>query len=153
MGQILDEVLAFLEADNWPYSKIEDKPVYKTGFEGKNGQFTCYAQERDQQQQFVFYSVFPVRAPENKLPEVAEFITRANFGMIIGNFELDYTDGEIRYKTSVDAEDIEFTEPLVRHLIYANVLTLDKYFPGLMRVLYAGIAPLDAIGEVEKGQD
>jgi hypothetical protein len=26
---------------------------------------------------------------------------------------------------------------------------MDKYFPGLMRVLYAGIAPLDAIEEVE----
>ena len=26
---------------------------------------------------------------------------------------------------------------LMRNLIYANVLTMDKYFPGLMRVLYA----------------
>ena len=149
MGRILEGIEHFLEQDNWPYSLVEGKPVYKTGFEGKNGQYTCFAQEREEQQQFVFYTVFPVRVPENKLQEVSEFITRANYGMIIGNFELDFSDGEIRYKTSVDVEDIEFSEALIRHLIYANVLTMDKYFSGLMRVLYAGIPAADAIEEVE----
>ena len=149
MGRILDAVKQFLDEDDWPYSLMDERPVYKTGFEGKNGQFTCYAQERAEQQQFVFYSIFPVRVPDNKLAELSEFITRANYGMIIGNFELDYADGEIRYKTSVDVEDVDLVEPLVRHMMYANVLTMDKYFPGLMRVLYAGISPADAVGEVE----
>jgi hypothetical protein len=149
MGRILEAVGQFLEEDDWPYSLMDNRPVYKTGFEGKNGQFTCYAQERTEQQQFVFYSIFPIKVTENKMNELAEFITRANYGMIIGNFELDYADGEIRYKTSVDVEDVDMVEPLVRHLIYANVLTMDKYFPGLMRVLYAGIPPADAVNEVE----
>lgn len=149
MGRILDAVERFLCSDDWPVSQVEGRTVVKTGFEGKNGQFTCYAQERYEQDQLVFYSIFPVRTPENKTHEVAEFITRANYGMIIGNFELDYSDGEIRYKTSVDVEDSEITEPLIRHMIYANVLTMDKYFPGLMRVLYAGIDPVSAINEVE----
>jgi hypothetical protein len=149
MGRILDMVKRFLEQDDWPVSMVEGRSVVKTGFEGKNGQFTCYAQERKEQEQFVFYSIFPVRTPENKMSEVAEFITRANYGMIIGNFEVDYGDGEIRYKTSVDVEESDFSEPLARHMIYANVLTMDKYFPGLMRVLYAGINPVSAIEEVE----
>ena len=149
MGRIIEGIEQFLKQDNWPYSIVTGKPVYKTGFEGKNGQYTCFAQEREEQQQFVFYTVFPVHVPENKLQAVSEFITRANYGMIIGNFELDFADGEIRYKTSVDVEDIEFSEALIRHLIYANVLTMDKYFSGLMRVLYAGIPAADAIEEVE----
>ncbi len=153
MGRILDIAKQFLEKDDWPVSMVEGRAVVKTGFEGKNGQFTCYAQERKEQDQFVFYSIFPVRTPENKMSEVAEFITRANYGMIIGNFELDYGDGEIRYKTSVDVEDTDFNEPLVRHMVYANVLTMDKYFPGLMRVLYAGINPVSAIEEVEGAEE
>jgi hypothetical protein len=72
--------------------------------------------------------------------------------MIIGNFEMDYSDGEIRYKTSVDIEDVDLSEPLLRHMIYANVLTMDKYFPGLMRVLYGGISPVVAIEEVEAAE-
>ncbi len=153
MGRILETVERFLKSDDWPVSPVEGRTVIKTGFEGKNGQFTCYAQERNEQEQFVFYSIFPVRTPDDKMNEVAEFITRANYGMIIGNFELDYGDGEIRYKTSVDVEDMEIREPLVRHLVYANVLTMDKYFPGLMRVLYAGIDPVNAIAEVEGAEE
>ncbi|MBE0697484.1 MAG: YbjN domain-containing protein [Anaerolineaceae bacterium] len=153
MGRILESIGKFLAADDWPHSLMDDRTVYKTGFEGKNGQFTCYAQERGEQDQFVFYSIFPVRVPAERMGEVAEFITRANYGMIIGNFELDYSDGEIRYKTSVDMEEVEVVEALVRHMIYANVLTMDKYFPGLMRVLYAGIAPADAVEEVEGGTE
>lgn len=153
MGRILEAVRRFLEEDDWPISQVEGRSVYKTGFEGKNGQFTCYAQERTEQDQFVFYSVFPVRAPDSKQADVAEFLTRANYGMIIGNFELDYADGEIRYKTSVDVEELDVIDPLIRHMIYANVLTMDKYFPGLMRVLYAGIAPMDAIEEVEGAEE
>ena len=140
MGRILDAVGRFLDQDDWPHNLIDGRAVYKTGFEGKNGQFTCYAQERTEQDQFVFYSVFPVRAPENRIPDVAEFVNRANYGMIIGNFELDYNDGEIRYKTSVDVEEVDIVEPLIRHLIYANVLTMDKYFPCL---LYTSPSPRD----------
>jgi hypothetical protein len=151
MGRILSAVEKFLKEDDWPYNLIEGRSVFKTGFEGKNGQFTCYAQERVEQDQFVFYSIFPVRAAENKINDVAEFITRANYGMIIGNFELDYSDGEIRYKTSVDVEDIHQIEPLVQHIMYSNVLTMDKYFNGLMRVLYGGIDPADAVEEIEGG--
>ncbi len=153
MGRILEVIGSFLEEDDWPLNLVEGRTVYKTAFEGKNGQFTCYAQERTEQEQFVFYSIFPVRTPDNKMSEITEFITRANYGMIIGNFEVDFSDGEIRYKTSVDVEDVEFNEPLVRHMVYANVLTMDKYFPGLMRVLYAGIDPVDAIAEVEGAEE
>jgi len=153
MGRILEIIEKFLKEDDWPYSLVEGRAVYKTGFEGKNGQFTCYAQERVEQQQIVFYAIFPVRAPENRMADVAEFIVRANYGMIIGNFEMDYSDGEIRYKTSVDVEDVTVEDALVRHLIYANVMTMDKYFPGLMRVLYAGIDPVIAIEEVEGAEE
>jgi hypothetical protein len=151
MGRILDAVGQFFKADDWPHTLMEEKSAYKTGFEGKNGQFNCYAQERAELDQFVFYAVFPVRASESVMPAVVEFITRANSGMIIGNFELDYADGEIRYKTSVDVEDVDALEPLIRHLVYASVVTMDKYFKGLMRVIYAGISPADAITEVEGG--
>ena len=153
MGRILTAIEDFLVEDDWPYNLVEGRTAYKTGFEGKNGQFTCYAQEREEQEQFVFYSIYPVRAPESMLNMVAEFTTRANYGMIVGNFELDYTDGEIRYKTSIDLEGVRSVKALVRHAIYANVLTMDKYFPGLMRVLYAGIEPAAAIEEVEGAPD
>jgi hypothetical protein len=149
MGKIQDTIIEFFKTDDWPYTQMEGKTVLRTGFNGANGQWTCYAQERMDQEQLVFYSVFPIKAPPDKLYTVAEFITRANYGMVIGNFEMDFGDGEIRYKTSLDIEGETLTDGLVHHIVYANVFTMDKYFPGFMKVIYSGQAPEEAVEEVE----
>lgn len=149
MGKILDAVQRFFEQDEWPFTQLEDSLILKTGFNGDNGQFTCFAQEREQQQQFVFYSVAPVKVPEKDRLAVAEFLTRANYGLIIGNFELDFSDGEVRYKTSLDVENAELSEALVKNLVYAAVLTMDRYITGMMRVVYGGATPVEAIQEIE----
>jgi hypothetical protein len=149
MGRILDAMESFFKKDDWPYTKLEDRPIHRTGFNGKNGQWTCFSQERTDQEQLVFYSVLPIKVPEDKRFTIAEFITRANYGMVIGNFELDFSDGEIRYKTSIDVEGEELTEGMIHHLVYANVYTMDRYFPGFMKILYSGTLPEDAIKEVE----
>ena len=128
---------------------MEGKTILRTGFSGKNGKWTCFAQARESQQQFIFYSVCPNAAPEDKRPPAMEFITRANYGLVIGNFEMDISDGEIRYKTSIDVEGGELTHVLIRQVVYSNVMTMNKYLPGLMSVLYANVSPEQAIHTIE----
>ena len=149
MGKILDAVTAYLDSDNWPYEKMEDDFVVRVLFRGDNAQFACFAQAREEQQQFVFYSICPVAVPEHKRPEIAEFITRANFDMVIGNFELDYEDGEVRFKTSIDVEGADLLSTLIKPILYANVLMMDQYLPGMMGVIYADKTPADAVAQVE----
>jgi hypothetical protein len=152
MERIYEAVTAYLEADGWPYEKIENETVARVLFQGENAQFACFAQAREDQQQFVFYSLCPITIPEHKRPEIAEFITRANYDMVIGNFEMDLDDGEVRFKTSIDVEDTELSPPLLKPLLYANVLMMDQYLPGLMAVIYADKSPVDAIADVEGEQ-
>ena len=149
MGRIFDATAEFLQNDNWPVTVVEDRLILRTGFNGDHGEFSCYAQAREEQEQFAFYSIFPVKINQKDHYTVMQFITLANFGMIIGNFELDLSDGEVRYKTSVDLEGVDIQAGMLRNLVYANVLTMDKYFTGLMRVIYGGIMPEDAINEIE----
>ncbi len=149
MGEMLEVVTAFFEADKWPHSQMEDRPVLRTGFRGDNAEWPCYAQVREDLYRFLFYSVLSLKVPEQKRVAMAEFLTRANYGLHIGNFELDFRDGEIRYKTSIDVEGDELTTSLVKQLVYANVSTMDRYFPGIGKVLYADMAPEDAIISVE----
>jgi hypothetical protein len=80
---------------------------------------------------------------------VADFLTRANYGLIVGNFEMDLNDGEVRYKTSIDVEGDELTPALLRNLAYTNVKTMDRYLPGLMSVMYGALTSEQAIHMVE----
>jgi hypothetical protein len=149
MSAILDVVTAFFKAEEWEFTQIEDEPIVRLLYQGEHGRYVCYAQAREEEQQFVFYTLAPVNVPDEKRLAVAEFITRANYGLVVGNFELDFGDGELRYKTSIDVEDTELTPALVRPLVYANVWTLDRYVPGMMAVIYAEAEPADAIEKVE----
>ncbi len=149
MGMIFDIVEEFFESNEWHYSQIENESILTMGVSGKNGKWTCYAQAKEDQEQFVFYSVCPVNASEDKLDALGEFITRANYGLIIGNFELDYNDGEIRYKTSIDVEGDRLSRALLEQLVYANLTITDRYLPGVMAVLYGDVAPEAAILQVE----
>jgi hypothetical protein len=139
----------FLEEDGWHPQQLEDKHIYRMGFSGQNGQTTCYAQVRMDLEQFLFYVMAPVKAPEEARPAVAEYITRANYGMRIGNFEMDFSDGEVRYKSSLDFERVDLSAELIKNTIYPAVETMDRYLPGLMAVIYAGRSPAVAIAEIE----
>ena len=52
------------------------------------------------------YHIAPVKAPVEQRSAISEFITRANYGLTNGNFEMDFNDGELRYKTNVSQHDL-----------------------------------------------
>ena len=148
-GQIYQEMVNFFKKEDWFFVPIEQQPVLQMAFQGDSGKWTCYARARDEQQQFIFYSVCSANAPENKRPALAELIARVNYGMILGNFELDFTDGEIRYKTSIDVGKDKLTYELIRQVVYSNVMMMDKYQPGIMSVIYSDVSPEEAIKQIE----
>ena len=77
-------------------------------------------------------------------------LARINYGLNIGNFELDMNDGEIRYKTSIDVEGGDLTPRMVETLIAVNISTTDRYFPSFADVMYAGVAPMEAVARIER---
>lgn len=62
---------------------------------------------------------------------------------------MDFSDGEVRYKSNINFEEEALTPGLIKHTIYPAVQTMDRYLPGLMRVIYGGKSPVEAIAEVE----
>jgi hypothetical protein len=139
----------FLRDDGWYPQQLDDKIAFRVYFAGEHGDIRCYAQIRVDLEQFLFYAIAPLKAPETVRNAVAEFITRANYGLRIGNFEMDYNDGEVRYKSSLDFEGEELTPSLLRHAIYPAAHTMDFYLPGLLAVMYGNRTPQEAIAEVE----
>ncbi|MEJ2212090.1 MAG: YbjN domain-containing protein [Anaerolineae bacterium] len=146
---ILDVTARFFKEEAWPFNQLEAQPILHVASQGENGQWDCFALAREEQQQLVFYSVCPVTAPKERRAAVMEFLTRANHGLTMGNFEIDLSDGEIRFKTSIDVEGDRLSVALVQQLVYANVLTMDRYLPGIMKVTHGDMLPAEAIVEIE----
>lgn len=147
MTPIMDTVLEFFEEEGWKFTK-EDS-VLRLPVTGQTGKWLTYAQAFEPQEQFVFYSLCPVNAPDVKGSEISEFLTRANYGLPLGNFEMDLEDGEIRYKTSIDVEGDRLVPSLVKQVVYSNLSIMDRYLPGIMKVIYGDVHASEAILEIE----
>ena len=145
---LLEQVLHFFTTEDWQFTKLQGESTLAMAFQGKQSRWNCYACVREEQKQFAFYSICPIVAPEPQRSAIAEFLTRANYGMTIGNFELDYTDGEIRYKTSIDVTNAQLSSALIQTLVYTNVAMMDEYLPGIQAIL-AGATPIAAIQAIE----
>lgn len=150
MGRIYTSMKEFFTKDDWKFQELDESDLHMR-YRGDVGSWACYARARESQEQFVFYSVAPINTPPERRPAMAEFITRANYGMIIGNFEMDYTDGEVRYKTSVDVEGAELNHALARQVVYANVAMMNRYYSGLLAVAFGGAEPGAEVRKIEGG--
>ncbi len=142
---IFAAIVNFFTEDNWHYAHLEKQSALRLAFKGKNDQYDCYAQAIESQQQFIFYCLCPMKIPKSKRRAVGEFLSRANYGMIIGNFELNFDDGEIRYKTSTAVKNHSLDSDTIKQLVYTNVNMMDEYLPGIIAVTKGGVSPADAI--------
>lgn len=146
---IFQAIINLFTENNWQFTQIEKPPALYLTFPEKNGQYDCYAQAREEQKQFIFYSVCPTKVPKPKRRAVAEFLSRANYGTVVGNFELDFNDGEIRYKTHSDLKyNFLIAEP-IKELVYTNVMMMDRYLPGITSVISGKVSPEEAIRAIE----
>jgi len=148
-SQMWDAIVEFFTEDAWLFVKTEGELILNTKFISEHGDFICVAKVLEQKSQFVFYTGFPTNIPTNKRQTIAELLTRANFGIAIGNFEMDLDEGEVFYKVGIDIENEQLTPALVENMVYACVFTMEKYFPAMMAVLYGDALPKDAIEKVE----
>jgi hypothetical protein len=149
LGKIIDTVIGFFSEVDWPITPLAGQSALTTIFQGDNGQWVCYAQAREEQGRFAFYSICPLDAPEGKRQAVAEYLTRANYGLFLGNFEMNFEDGKVLFKTSIDAGEAPLSQNLLGQLILDNVVTMDRYLPGIMAVIYGGALPIEAIKQIE----
>ena len=128
-------VAKFLDSQGWSFTRLAGSDDLRWMFQGEHGQWPCVARLREAQAQLMFYSVFPEAVPQAARVDMATLLTRLNYGLIVGNFELGLDDGALRYKTSLDVEGQALTQALVRTLVLHNLLTMDEYLPQLQAAM------------------
>jgi hypothetical protein len=154
MGRITDGLIKFLEEDDWNFNKDEkeDHNAVYFSYTGKQGKLNTTIIVREQMEVICVYSKLELTVTEDKLAAAAEFVCRANYGLLIGNFELDFRDGEVRYKSSADLEGAVASNTVFRNLLHANLSTSDRYHKALKRLLVLDdLSPEQAIEEAEGG--
>lgn len=148
MTAIRDVVVEYLEARDIPHVVDPSGSIVGLLSASEKGPWTVYIAMLEADEQVVVHSAFNPPVPEERRDAIALFLTRANYGILIGNFELDLDDGELRFKTSIDVRGDELTEALLDNLVVANVAMFDRYVPGIEAVV-RGEEPATAVAAIE----
>lgn len=114
----------------------------------------CYIDIRHPFQQLIIRSISSSIVPEHKRFLIAEFIARVNSICRIGNFELDMETGSFEYKCSyIYDESAPKSESIFTDNLEYTFNALNKFFPGIMSIIYGGRIPksefLSIIGSMD----
>ena len=159
--ELIEAIQSVLDKEDIKYyTDLEDGVIHYTIFLSEKEGGLRYIQNRVRvrEDDFSVYAIYPTYMPRKdaeQMSRIAEFICRANFNMILGNFELDFNDGELSFKVSVDCEgdhnDLCYSNVIIECALHIPLQTMLRYSPGLEILLRnPDKSPEEAIHDCEK---
>jgi hypothetical protein len=145
MKEALEQVVGLFRAKDWEFEVDEESDLVRTGIEGDNGHWQVMAIASDDDDAVLMLSLFPQKCPAHRRAPCAELLTRINFGMMMGCFEMDYDSGRIHFKTTVPFVRGDLNSATLDSVVMLNLARMDRFLPAIMSVIYAGISPTQAL--------
>lgn len=150
MKDIMEAVKRSLSKGGWNYGTSEDGSMLTLLAKGRNGKYRSLIIVNEEKQWVTCFMALPVNVPKEAYPSVTEFVNLVNSSIVIGNFEINYSDGDVMMKTSVVLNGIEnCDEDYFENLLTISMFGADKYFPGYLSILYGGKTPQEALFDCE----
>ena len=146
---LMDVVIAGVEQNGWRYTKGEDSFIFFP-IVGRQASYDAVVMTNEGMQYVTAYCSIATRVPGDRRVAVAEAITRANFGLPVGGFEMDFADGEVRFRAGIDVEGGSFAPVMLQNMLGLAVAMCDRYHDALMRVMFADMEPAAAIALAEQ---
>jgi hypothetical protein len=144
-----DSLIAAMDAIGWDHH-ADEAPNALVDLLGTTGLYSSKYYANETASLVVCFTRAPLLVPLRARRRVMDFITRANFGMQHGSFELGLDDGLLGFRTSTDVVGSVIAESTVRSMVAHNISTFDRYMPYLMEVIYGKRQPRDAVEAAER---
>jgi hypothetical protein len=146
---MMELISNYLKNEGWSFSQVAGRNALEFDYQGQYSSWTCYALAKPEYDECSFFSVYPDNISKANHAAIVEYITRANYGLPVGNFEMDWDSGELRFKTSLDFEGDRLSEILLNRLVKTNLFLMDKYTFGINKILKEGKTPGEALRIVD----
>ena len=132
--EIRDALKEWLDGNQWHYQLATSSSVFYMGVLLKSAinRIRLIVDIRDGF--YLVYAIIGISGSGN-LSEVMKFITMANYGLVNGNFEVDVSDGEIRYTVYVNCKGMDHLPvQIIKDSIYCACSTVTKYGNGIAKI-------------------
>ena len=125
---IIDYLKLYFGSKHWHYThykpRISDaQQSHYLSLRMRNRKIDCGYLFRVQEKErlLAVYGILPFLIPESHQSAAMLLMTQINYDMIVGNLEMDVSDGEIRYKNALDVEVLGLDDDIIEHLLQSVV--------------------------------
>lgn len=153
----ITEVVEKWAAEKWnvpPTFKQDDDgdlATLKFTHEGDCGDFDGYVEISNSRSLIVMYLYAPSALPEKSFALVMDAVARINQDMIVGNVEIvRKKENLFRFRAGIDVEGGDLSTIMLDNLLGIAIGTLERYFPAILSICFAGITPEEAIARARE---
>ena len=143
-------ICKYLTDHDWKYDFDEEIGVIKCSMSSKSKfqsyklRFIC------RKDTFSLRIILPLTASEDVKMNIAEFITKANYRLIIGSFTMDFNDGEIGFEAYHCCADTIPTAEQIEQIMVTSVLTVEGHANAILMLLFGVTTVEQAIATTEE---
>ena len=145
MSVAYERLIQHLEHREIHFQASGERETIMAAFRGRSGSYRVYVHVDEDDDVFQVFGLVPNAVPEGSRPAIAETIARANYGLRVGKFELDFSDGEVRFQAYHILSCGTLDDDTIHRLIGTTLAMLDRYVPAVLSVIYGNESPIDAI--------
>ena len=91
-----------------------------------------------------------MKADEESRVAVSEYLTRVNYSLVLGCFEMDFSDGEINFRYGCNVLDAMVGEDALDDLTTLPCTMFNRYGNGLLAVIMGMMTPKAAYEQAEE---
>ncbi|MDO5553407.1 MAG: YbjN domain-containing protein [Planctomycetia bacterium] len=150
-NEIVEAVKTFFNEDDWHYEFDEENGIFSGGINIKSKLASVNFFLRVKEEDLINSTQIQIKAEESVRNNVGEYLTRVNYGLIFGCFEMDYQDGEIQYRMSASLAELQADcKKTMCVLLGLPCKMFERYGDGLLAVMFGMETPEEALANVRK---
>ena len=142
---LLDRIRALLQVDGVPSQDAREEICFLT----KCQSLSVSMRIRLGPDLVLVFAQLPIFGPIYRRAALCEAIARANYGLYLGNFDMDLGDGELRFKSSLPINDSEPSDSQIRRILANSIGVVSHYGPALVDVACMDLEPAAAIEKAD----
>ena len=151
--KLANAVKAFMDGIQCRYRFDEQNGVFECGITLKGRLQSCRYLIIIRQSSITTLAICPLNCQKEYRDEMAKFLTMANYNLRDGNFEMDFSDGEIRYKCYVPCGSQIPDEDVIVENFAVPSMMLKKYGNGIVSVMFGFASAETAYKQTEEMEE
>lgn len=134
--EIREAIEQYLKNDDWNFSFDDEKEVIRCGVNLENRLKDCHIIIDLYETNYMTIALISLNCDEEHREELSKLITMINYGLVMGNFEMDFEDGEIRYKVATNCKDCIPSQAVIEDSIMIPAVMFDQFGDAILDVMF-----------------